>query len=76
MIAYLVMWVVCGFIVYGTYVAEFLGRGPDVYVSRTERRLLLGSGVVMAILYGFAGPFGVLLAGCLSGFWRYGWRLK
>jgi len=69
----IVVYIASAIICAGTIYADFRA----IYGSSEERqRQDLGLALFLGTLYGMFGPVGILVAGCISGFWRHGWRLR
>lgn len=64
------VWLICGFITYGTTFAYFQSKYP--LVAEEQYREDIGD----SIFFSLFGPFGLIVSSLLSGFWEYGWKLK
>lgn len=65
---------VSAFIITGTLFAYLQSKFPEI--ARSDRRYDMGVAIITGCLWGSVGPLGILFAAFVSGFWKYGWRLR
>ena len=70
-----IVWPVSALLITGWCFANFQDSFPS-HLAKAFRREDLAFGLLFGLILGATGPIGVLITYFLSGFARYGWRLR